>query len=136
MSPLATVTLTKAKATPDSWSLYRAQRMIRLGEWLDSHEYMIKAIYEIINRSVGDYLDGDQLESPYMHEIITANFALMEVLDSYETVKREFGQITDFIEKGVVTTYHPHACKEHKHTIVARVSKPKVSKTSTINKKG
>lgn len=104
-----------------------------MGEWLDRHEFIIEAIHDNISNNVSHYMDDPDESSYYMDNMVTADLALMEVLQSYRALKKQMGSFDEFIEKEVVTLHHPMACKEHEHTFIARIPKESITKSKSTS---
>lgn len=107
--------------------------MIRMGEWLDRHEFIIEAIHDNISNYVSQYMDDPDESCYYMDNMVTADLALVEVLQSYRALKKQLGSFDEFIEKEVVTLHHPMACKDHEHTFIARIPKESLTKSKSTS---
>ena len=112
------------KNSPSVYDLFRAQRLIRLGEWLEAHESMIELICDTINLKCSEWAEDEDDHSFWMGEVCTAASAFREVmcdLKGYRNDKLPVYKV--FENEPVVTTYHPLACDEHKHSTIVQLAK-------------
>ena len=125
--------MSKAKHIVD---YYRANRCIRMGEWLDDHNGMIELISDRISSLCMDYCEDEKSAEYSMSEMLQVSSALNEVVRSYRKMLNHMPGFDDFRSNPEVYTEHPLACTEHRKTVIAKweekvAPKPKTTKTKT-----
>ena len=107
-------------------TLYRTQRLIRMGEWLERNAATICLAFEVMDRANDKLIDrndeditADDLIEVVASEQISAIRALYPILNEINTYNDwdvEMGQD--------VTLHQPNACKDHKYQVVIEAPKP------------
>ena len=107
-------------------TLYRTQRLIRMGEWLERNAATICLAFEVIDRANDKLIEhddkeiaADDLMQMVASEQISAIRALYPIL----------GEINGYRDWGVemgqdVTLHQPNGCKDHKYEVVIEAPKP------------
>ena len=107
-------------------TLYRTQRLIRMGEWLERNAATICLAFEVIDRANDKLIEhddkeiaADDLMQMVASEQISAIRALYPIL----------GEINGYRDWGVemgkdVTLHQPNACKDHRYEVVIEAPKP------------
>ena len=107
-------------------TLYRTQRLIRMGEWLERNAATICLAFEVMDRANDKLIDrndeditADDLIEVVASEQISAIRALYPILNEINTYNDwdvEMGQD--------VTLHQPNACKDCRYEVVIEASKP------------
>ena len=107
-------------------TLYRTQRLIRMGEWLERNAATICLAFEVMDRANDKLIDrndeditADDLIEMVASEQISAIRALYPIL----------GEINGYRDWGVemgqdVTLHQPNACKDCRYEVVIEAPKP------------
>ena len=107
-------------------TLYRTQRLIRMGEWLERNAATICLAFEVMDRANDKLIDrddeditADDLIEMVASEQISAIRALYPILgeiNGYRDWDVEMGQD--------VTLHQPNACKDCRYEVVIEAPKP------------
>jgi hypothetical protein len=106
-------------------TLYRTQRLIRMGEWLERNAATICLAFEVIDRAHDLTMDppedmpcSDIVEQVSSQQVsaIRALYPILGEINGYSDWGVEMGQD--------VTLHHPNACKDHKYQVVIEAPKP------------
>jgi len=106
-------------------TLYRTQRLIRMGEWLERNAATICLAFEVIDRAHDLTMDppedmpcSDIVEQVSSQQVsaIRALYPILGEINTYSDWGVEMGQD--------VTLHHPNACKDHKYQVVIEAPKP------------
>ena len=106
-------------------TLYRTQRLIRMGEWLERNAATICLAFEVIDRAHDLTMDppedmpcSDIVEQVSSQQVsaIRALYPILGEINTYSDWGVEMGQD--------VTLHHPNACKDHKYEVVIEAPKP------------
>ena len=105
--------------------LYRTQRLIRMGEWLERNAATICLAFEVIDRAHDLTMDppedmpcSDIVEQVSSQQVsaIRALYPILGEINGYNDWGVEMGQD--------VTLHQPNACKDHKYQMVIEAPKP------------
>lgn len=115
---------------------YRANRCIRMGEWLDDHNAMIELIQDRITTLCMEYCEDDKSAEYAMSEMLDVSSALNEVVRSYKKMMNLMPGFDEFRSNPEVYTEQPLACPEHRKIVIAKweekeAAKPKTTKAKT-----
>ena len=106
-------------------TLYRTQRLIRMGEWLERNAATICLAFEVIDRAHDLTMDppedmpcSDIVEQVSSQQVsaIRALYPILGEINTYNDWGVEMGQD--------VTLHQPNACKDHKYQVVIEAPKP------------
>ena len=106
-------------------TLYRTQRLIRMGEWLERNAATICLAFEVIDRAHDLTMDppenmpcSDIVEQVSSQQVsaIRALYPILGEINTYSDWGVEMGQD--------VTLHHPNACKDHRYQVVIEASEP------------
>ena len=106
-------------------TLYRTQRLIRMGEWLERNRATICLAFEVIDRAHDLTMDppedmpcSDIVEQVSSQQVsaIRALYPILGEINGYNDWGVEMGQD--------VTLHQPNACKDHKYQVVIEAPKP------------
>ena len=106
-------------------TLYRTQRLIRMGEWLERNAPAICLAFEVIDRAHDLTIDpaegmshADIVEavSDQQSSAICALYRILADIKAYSDWEVEMGKD--------VTLRHPNACAEHRYEVVIEAPKP------------
>ena len=106
-------------------TLYRTQRLIRMGEWLERNAATICLAFEVMDRAHDLTLDPPEGMS---HSDIVEQVSSQQV-SAIRALYPILGEINTYSDWGVemgqdVTLHHPNACKDHKYQVVIEAPKP------------
>ena len=105
--------------------LYRTQRLIRMGEWLERNAPAICLAFEVIDRAHDLTIDpaegmshADIVEAVFEQQssALRALYPILGDLNCYTDWGAQMGQD--------VTLHHPRGCKEHRYEVVIEAPKP------------
>ena len=107
-------------------TLYRTQRLIRMGEWLERNAATICLAFEVMDRANDKLIDHDdkkiaaddlmQMVASEQISAIRALYPILSEINGYRDWGVEMGQD--------VTLHQPNACKEHRYEVVIEAPKP------------
>ena len=106
-------------------TLYRTQRLIRMGEWLERNAAAICLAFEVIDRAHDLTIDppedmpcSDIVEQVSAQQVsaIRALYPILGEINSYSDWGVEMGQD--------VTLHQPNACKDCRYEVVIEAPKP------------
>ena len=106
-------------------TLYRTQRLIRMGEWLERNAATICLAFEVMDRAHDLTLDppegmshSDIVEQVSCQQIgaLRALYPILGEINGYKDWGAEMGND--------VTLHQPNACKDHKYEVVIEAPKP------------
>ena len=107
-------------------TLYRTQRLIRMGEWLERNAATICLAFEVMDRANDKLIEHDD------KEIAADDLIQMVASEQISAIRALYpilGEINTYSDWGVemgqdVTLHHPNACKDHKYQVVIEAPKP------------
>jgi hypothetical protein len=94
---------------------YRIQRLIKLGEWVESREQVLRLAANSMHRLYWDYLDDKDSYSEYMQQMDAPIDILNEMQIELQRLQMDMIDIDEF--KGKVVMTHRFACKEHRESV-------------------
>ena len=106
-------------------TLYRTQRLIRMGEWLERNAATICLAFEVIDRAHDltmeppeDMPCSDIVEKVSCQQIgaLRALYPILREINGYSSWGAEMSN--------EVTLHHPNACEEHRYEVVIEAPKP------------
>ena len=106
-------------------TLYRTQRLIRMGEWLERNAPAICLAFEVIDRAHDLTLDPPE-DMPCSDIVETVSEQQSTALRALYPILGDLNCYTDWdVEMGQdVTLHHPRACKGHRYQVVIEAPKP------------
>lgn len=107
---------------PHHYDTYRAQRLIKLGEWVERNEKYLRLIAWDIHREWMEWMEDPESACPYMEAISTSATALIDLQNELRVLNEEIG--TFHQHDGSLSITHRFACKEHRTTTLIP-AKPK-----------
>ena len=107
-------------------TLYRTQRLIRMGEWLERNMHTITLAFEAMDSAHDQLMEHEEIDLPLDAVVDMVVTRQMSALQALMPLVREVNIGTAFeAEMGKdVTLHHPHACKEHRYQVVIEAPKP------------
>ena len=106
--------------SPDKFDLHHAQRLLDLGQWLNSNEAIIEAISTLLSCNVDLWREDCEDECHYMYAIADASDAFCQLLHQLRACKHQTPSFDQFTTSGSkLTLYRPLACPEHRSTVLA-----------------
>ena len=112
---------------PETHVRYRAQRLIRLGEWLERNQDALVLAYEVINEAHDTLIDPP--EGMSADEIVEqVGFQQLHAVTTLRTLVQDlrFDVPTRNVKRGEdVTLHHPFAHGDNQYQVVIEAPKPK-----------
>ena len=107
-------------------TLYRTQRLIRMGEWLERNSAAICLAFEVIDRAHDSMMEPDS-EDKSANDIL--EIACAQQMSAIRALYPILGEINSYTDWGVemgqdVTLHHPNNCKDHRYEVVIEAPKP------------
>ena len=94
---------------------YRIQRLIKLGEWVESREQVLRLAANSMHRVYWDYLDDSSEHSDYMCQMDAPIDILNEMQMELRRLQMDMPDLDKFNGKIVMT--HRHACINHREDV-------------------
>ena len=113
--------------TPSAGTLYRVQRLIRMGEWLERNEAALVLAFDVLDDAHDKLCDPDETLSP--NDLLDlVGCEQMQALQALRPMMMELRMAPDWgVKRGTdVTLYQPYACPEHRYQVVIEAPKPQV----------
>ena len=107
-------------------TLYRTQRLIRMGEWLERNAAAICLAFEVIDRAHDKLLEHDDKKIAADDLIQTVASDQIGAIRALYPILGEINRYNDWdVEMGQdVTLYQANACKDHRYEVVIEAPKP------------
>ena len=107
-------------------TLYRTQRLIRMGEWLERNMHTIALVAESIDSAHDQLMEHEEIDLPLDCIVDMVVNRQMTALHALMPLVREINIGTAFeAEMGQdVTLHHPLACKCGRYEVVIEAPKP------------
>jgi len=107
-------------------TLYRTQRLIRMGEWLERNMHTLTLAFEALDSAHDQLIEHEEIDLPLEEVVDMVVTKQMSALQAFMPLVRELNIGTAFeAEMGKdVTLHHPLACKDHRYQVVIEASKP------------
>ena len=107
-------------------TLYRTQRLIRMGEWLERNMHTIALVAESIDSAHDQLMEHEEIDLPLDCIVDMVVNRQMTALHALMPLVREINIGTAFeAEMGQdVTLHHPLACKCSRYEVVIEAPKP------------
>ena len=107
-------------------TLYRTQRLIRMGEWLERNAATICLAFEVMDRAHDELIEHDNSGIPLDELVEIIIYKQMSALQAFMPYMRDMRNGNAFeAEMGKdVTLHHPNGCKEHRYEVVIEAPKP------------
>ena len=107
-------------------TLYRTQRLIRMGEWLERNMHTIALVAESIDSAHDQLMEHEEIDLPLNCVVDMVVHRQMTALQALMPLVREINIGTAFeAEMGQdVTLHQSNACKDHRYQVVIEAPKP------------
>ena len=107
-------------------TLYRTQRLIRMGEWLERNMHTIALVAESIDSAHDQLMEHEEIDLPLDCVVDMVVNRQMTALHALMPLVREINIGTAFeAEMGQdVTLHQPNACKDCRYEVVIEAPKP------------
>ena len=116
-------------------TLYRTQRLIRMGEWLEHNMHAMCLAFEVIDRAHDELMEREDCGLPTLEDLVEMVFyKQMSALQALMPCMRDMRNGNAFeAEMGKdVTLHHPNGCKDHRYEVVIEAPKPSESTKQAI----
>ena len=107
-------------------TLYRTQRLIRMGEWLERNMYTLTLAYEALDSSHDQLIEHEEIDLSLDEVVDMVVSKQMTALQAFMPLVRELniGNVFEAELGQDVTLHQPNACKEHRYEVVIEAPKP------------
>ena len=107
-------------------TLYRTQRLIRMGEWLERNMHTLTLAFEAMDSAHDQLIEHEEIDLPLDEVVDMVVSRQMSALQAFMPLVRELNIGNAFeAEMGQdVTLHQPNACKEHRYEVVIEAPKP------------
>ena len=107
-------------------TLYRTQRLIRMGEWLERNMYTLTLAYEALDSAHDQLIEHEEIDLPLDEVVDMVVSRQMSALQAFMPLVRELniGNVFEAELGQDVTLHQPNACKEHRYEVVIEAPKP------------
>jgi len=107
-------------------TLYRTQRLIRMGEWLERNMHTLTLAYEALDSAHDQLIEHEEIDLPLEAVVDMVVSRQMSALQAFMPLVRELniGNVFEAELGQDVTLFHPNACKDHRYQVVIEASKP------------
>ena len=107
-------------------TLYRTQRLIRMGEWLERNAATICLAFEVMDRAHDKLLEQDDKEIATDDLIQMVASEQISAIRALYPILGEINRYNDWdVEMGQdVTLHQPNACKDCRYEVVIEAPKP------------
>ena len=107
-------------------TLYRTQRLIRMGEWLERNMHTLTLAYEALDSAHDQLIEHEEIDLPLEAVVDMVVNRQMSALQAFMPLVRELniGNVFEAEMGQDVTLHHPSACKEHRYQVVIEAPKP------------
>ena len=107
-------------------TLYRTQRLIRMGEWLERNMHTLTLAYEALDSAHDQLIEHEEIDLPLEAVVDMVVNRQMSALQAFMPLVRELniGNVFEAELGQDVTLHQPNACKEHRYQVVIEAPKP------------
>ena len=107
-------------------TLYRTQRLIRMGEWLEHNMHSMCLAFEVMDRAHDELMEREDCGLPLEDLVDMVVYKQMSALQAFMPYMRDMRNGNAFeAEMGKdVTLHHPNGCKDHRYEVVIEAPKP------------
>jgi len=107
-------------------TLYRTQRLIRMGEWLERNVHTLTLAFEALDSAHDQLIDQEEIDLPIEEVVDMVVSKQMTALQALMPLVRELniGNVFEAELGQDVTLHHPNACKDHRYQVVIEAPKP------------
>ena len=107
-------------------TLYRTQRLIRMGEWLERNMHTLTLAYEALDSAHDQLIEHEEIDLPLEAVVDMVVTRQMSALQAFMPLVRELniGNVFEAEMGQDVTLHHPNACKERRYQVVIEAPKP------------
>ena len=107
-------------------TLYRTQRLIRMGEWLERNMHTMTLAFEAMDSAHDQLIEHEEIDLPLDEVVDMVVSKQMSALKAFMPLVREIniGNVFEAEMGEDVTLHHPNACKEHRYQVVIEAPKP------------
>ena len=94
---------------------WRVQRLIKLGEWVESRESIIRLVSHSLFEKFDDYMNDDDAFCQYTSDMMEAIDILNDLQIELRNIRDEMPDHSKF--EGEVVLTHRYACKDHEKEV-------------------
>ena len=107
-------------------TLYRTQRLIRMGEWLERNMHTLSLAFEAMDSAHDQLIEHEGIDLPLDEVVDMVVYKQMSALQALMPLVREIniGNVFEAEMGEDVTLHQPNACKEHRYQVVIEAPKP------------
>ena len=107
-------------------TLYRTQRLIRMGEWLERNMHTMTLAFEAMDSAHDQLIEHEEIDLPLEAVVDMVVTRQMSALQAFMPLVREvnIGNVFEAEMGEDVTLHHPNACKKHRYQVVIEAPKP------------
>ena len=107
-------------------TLYRTQRLIRMGEWLERNMHTLTLAFEAMDSAHDQLIEHEEIDLPLDEVVDMVVSKQMSALQALMPLVREvnIGNVFEAEMGKDVTLHQPNACKEHRYQVVIEAPKP------------
>ena len=107
-------------------TLYRTQRLIRMGEWLERNMHTMTLAFEAMDSAHDQLIEHEEIDLPLEAVVEMVVTRQMSALKAFMPLVREIniGNVFEAEMGKDVTLHHPNACKDHRYQVVIEAPKP------------
>jgi len=107
-------------------TLYRTQRLIRMGEWLERNMHTMTLAFEAMDSAHDQLIEHEEIDLPLDEVVDMVVSKQMSALQAFMPLVREIniGNVFEAEMGEDVTLHYPNACKDHRYQVVIEAPKP------------
>ena len=107
-------------------TLYRTQRLIRMGEWLERNMHTLTLAFEAMDSAHDQLIEHEEIDLPLDEVVDMVVSKQMSALQAFMPLVRELniGNVFEAEMGQDVTLHQPKASKEHRYQVVIEAPKP------------
>ena len=107
-------------------TLYRTQRLIRMGEWLERNMHTVALAFQVLDRAHDQLIEREDSGFPIEDLVEDVIYKQMTALHALMPLVRELnmGYVFEAEVGKDVTLHHPNGCKTHRYEVVIEAPKP------------
>ena len=107
-------------------TLYRTQRLIRMGEWLERNMHTMTLAFEAMDSAHDQLMEHEEIDLPLEAVVDMVVTRQMSALQAFMPLVRELniGNVFEAEMGEDVTLHYPNACKDHRYQVVIEAPKP------------
>jgi len=107
-------------------TLYRTQRLIRMGEWLERNMHTMTLAFEAMDSAHDQLIEHEEIDLPLEAVVDMVVTRQMSALQAFMPLVREvnIGNVFEAEMGQDVTLHQPNACKDCRYEVVIEAPKP------------